>query len=74
MITAINDDLFTPEVIADPYTYFNRLRAEDPVHWNATYAVWLVTRYDDVVWALRHPELFSSEVFKRDPRELYPFI
>jgi cytochrome P450 len=74
MITAINDDLFTPEVIADPYTYFDRLRAEDPVHWNATYAVWLVTRYDDVVWALRHPELFSSEVFKRDPREPYPPI
>ena len=74
MLTAINDDLFTPEVIADPYPYFDRLRAEDPVHWNAKYAVWLVTRYDDVVWVLRHQELFSSEVFKRDLREPYPPI
>src|SRR6266699_4616336 len=74
MITAINDDLFTPEVIADPYAYFDRLREEDPVHWNAKYAVWLVTRYDDVVWVLRHQELFSSEVFKRDLREPYPPI
>ena len=74
MITAIKDDLFTPEVIADPYTYFDRLREEDPVHWNAKYAVWLITRYDDVVWVLRHQELFSSEVAKRDPREPYPPI
>src|SRR5499427_6199237 len=32
------------------------------------------TRYDDVVWVLRHQELFSSEVFKRDVREPYPPI
>ncbi len=74
MITAINDDLFTPEVTADPYPYFDRLREEDPVHWNEKYGVWIITRYDDVVWLLRHPELFSSEVFKRDPREPYPPI
>ena len=74
MITANNDDLFTPEVTADPYPYFDRLREEDPVHWNEKYGVWIITRYDDVVWLLRHPELFSSEVFKRDPREPYPPI
>lgn len=74
MVTMINDDLFTPDVIADPYTYFGHLREEDPVHWNAKYGVWIVTRYDDVVWLLRHPELFSSEVFKRDPRPPYPPI
>jgi hypothetical protein len=32
MVTAIRDDMFTPDVIADPYTYYGRLRAEDPVH------------------------------------------
>src|SRR3989442_1738738 len=74
MITAINDDLFTLEVTADPYPYFDRLREEDPVHWNEKYGVWIITRYDDVVWLLRHPEWFSSEVFKRDPREPYPPI
>ena len=74
MITAINDDLFTPEVTADPYSYFDRLREEDPVHWNEKYGVWIIARYDDVVWLLRHPEFFSSEVFKRDPREPYPPI
>lgn len=74
MATAIHDDLFAPDVIADPYAYFGRLREEDPVHWNAKYELWVLTRYDDVVWLVRHPERFSSEVFKRDPRPPYPPI
>ncbi len=74
MDTAIHDDLFAPDVIADPYGYFGRLREEDPVHWNAKYQLWIITRYDDIVWLIRHPELFSSEVFKRDPRAPYPPI
>jgi cytochrome P450 len=74
MMTAIHDNLFSPEVIADPYTYFRHVREADPVHWNEQYGVWIITRYDDVVWLLRHQELFSSEVFKRDPREPYPPI
>lgn len=74
MATAIHDGLFAPDVIADPYAYFGRLREEDPVHWNAKYELWVLTRYDDVVWLVRHPERFSSEVFKRDPRPPYPPI
>ncbi len=30
MATTIHDDLFAPDVIADPYGYFGRLREEDP--------------------------------------------
>jgi len=33
-----------------------------------------MTRYDDVVWCLRHPELFSSEIFLRDARPPFPPI
>ncbi len=70
----INEDLLGPEAIADPYTYYGRLREEDPIHWNPLYATWVMTRYDDVVWALRHPELFSSEIFLRDPHPPLPPI
>lgn len=59
----MHDDLFAPEVVHDPYTYFGCLREEDPIHWNARDEAWLITRYDDVVWLTRHPELFSSAVF-----------
>ncbi len=74
MVTAISDDLFAPGVIADPYPYFGQLRDEDPIHWNEKYGVWILTRYDDVVWLTRHHEQFSSETFKRDPRPPYPAI
>ena len=74
MGTHINDDMFTSDVIADPYTYYGRLREEDPIHWNEKYDLWVVTSYEDVVWLTRHHELFSSAVFKNDPRPAYPAI
>lgn len=74
MVAAVQDDMFTPDVIADPYSYYGRLRDEDPIHWNDTYALWVVTRHDDLVWLTRHHELFSSAVFKNDPRPPYPAI
>jgi cytochrome P450 len=74
MLTAIHDDLFTRDVTHDPYTYFGRLREEDPVHWNELYELWVITRHDDLVWLTRHHELFSSEVLKRDPRPPYPQV
>ena len=58
------DDLFAPEVNADPFTYFAHLREADPVYWNERFQLWVVTRYEDVVWLLRHHEFFSSAVIK----------
>ncbi len=74
MLNTIQDDLFTPDVIANPYAYYGRLRDEDPVHWNRGYELWVITRHDDLVWLTRHHELFSSAVFRNDPRPAYPPI
>lgn len=74
MASPIHYDMFTPDVIADPYGYYGRLREKDPVHWNEQYALWVITRYDDLVWLTRQHELFSSAVFKNDPRPAYPSI
>ncbi len=74
MVTSIHDELFDPEVIADPYPYLKHLQAEDPIHWNEKYDVWIITRYDDLVWITRHDDLFSSEVAKRDGRAPAPPI
>jgi cytochrome P450 len=71
---AIHDNMFTADVIADPYRYYGQLREEDPVHWNEKYELWVITRHDDVVWMTRHHELFSSAVFRNDPRPPYPAI
>lgn len=61
LTSTINDDLFDPASIQDPYASFGALRDKDPVHWNDLRQEWIVTRYDDVVWLTRHPELFSNE-------------
>ena len=74
MVTTFNENLFSPEVIQDPYTYFGRMREEDPVHWNDPYKLWVITKYKDLVWVTRRPEAFSSEVFYRDPLPPYPSI
>jgi cytochrome P450 len=68
------EDLFEPAAIADPHAYFGRLRDTDPLHWNARFQLWIVTRHEDVVWMVRHHELFSSAVIRNDPRPPYPPI
>jgi cytochrome P450 len=43
-----------PEFHADPYPFYRRLREEDPVH-QSPLGIWVLTRYDDAVMALRDP-------------------
>ncbi len=45
---------FRPEFREDPYPFYHRLRAEDPVH-RTPMGFWVLTRYDDVVMVLRDP-------------------
>ncbi len=41
--------LLDPQVLANPYPLYQRLRTEDPVHWDPFLHAWVVTRYADVV-------------------------
>lgn len=41
--------LLDPEVLANPYPLYHKLRSEDPVHWDPYLHAWIVTRYTDVV-------------------------
>lgn len=44
--------LLDPEVLANPYPLYHKLRNEDPVHWDTFLHAWVVTRYADVVQVL----------------------
>jgi len=44
--------LLDPDVLANPYPLFHRLRNEDPVHWDPFLHTWVVTRYADVLEVL----------------------
>lgn len=44
--------LLDPEVLANPYPLYHKLRTRDPVHWDPFLHAWVVTRYADVVHVL----------------------
>ncbi|HWC89644.1 MAG TPA: hypothetical protein VG433_08315, partial [Pirellulales bacterium] len=60
--------LLNPEVLANPYPLYERLRTEAPVHWDPYLHAWIVTRYEDVITVLTRfsadrspsPEYFES--------------
>ncbi len=44
--------LMNPEVLADPYPLYARLRREAPVLWDPYLHAWIVTRYEDIITVL----------------------
>ena len=59
---AIDVDLSAPEVRADPYPLFRRLREEEPVHWSERLGGWVLTRYTHVRTALNDPRLSADRI------------
>jgi len=51
-----------PEVLADPFPLYRRMRDEDPVHWCAPLKAWVVTRYDDVRAICLDPAMSSDRL------------
>ncbi|RYM39450.1 cytochrome P450 [Meiothermus sp. PNK-Is4] len=53
-------DPLSPEVLADPYPAYARLRMSDPVHWGIPHTragAWYVFRHADIASLLRDPRL-----------------
>ncbi|MGH7391121.1 MAG: cytochrome P450 [Candidatus Rokuibacteriota bacterium] len=50
--------LLDPEVLANPYPLYHRLRTAAPVHWDPYLHAWVLTRYADVVTVLHR---FSAD-------------
>ncbi len=59
-MTATVPPLFGPDMLADPYDMYARIRG--PASWNEQMGLWLLTRFDDVRCALREPRLSSTLV------------
>jgi cytochrome P450 len=55
-------NLFSPEVSACPQSVYARLHSKCPVAHDQWSGNPVISRYEDVTWALRHPEIFSSEM------------
>jgi cytochrome P450 len=53
----------SPEVLENPYPYYAYLRTQAPVYWVEPLQGWALSRYADVDFALRNPQIFSSAEF-----------
>jgi hypothetical protein len=56
--------LMTPEFRSNPYPFYAEMRRSRPVVQVEPAGMWAVSRHEDVVFVLRHPELFSSSGFR----------
>ena len=57
-------DPFDPVVAIDPYPTYGWLRDEAPLHHSAVTDTYVLSRYDDVWWALNDAALFSSDAMR----------
>ena len=64
-MTSVSYDPFSAETRADPYPHYAALRAEAPVYRLQGPGFFLVSRYEEVLYVLKHPELFSSRAMQQ---------
>jgi len=53
-------DIFSPRMLEDPYSVYAELRVKTPVCKVGPLGWWALSRYEDVQYALKTPEVFSS--------------
>ena len=46
-------DPYSPAVDADPFPFYSTLRDEHPCFWSQEAQMWVLSRYDDIVRALK---------------------
>jgi cytochrome P450 len=59
----MNYNPLSPEAIENPYPFYAYLREHAPVYWIDPLQVWALSRYADVDFALRNPQIFLSSGF-----------
>jgi cytochrome P450 len=63
-MTTVHYDPFSVEVQRDPYPHYAALREHAPVYRLEGPGFYVVSRYEDVMFVLKHPELFSSRAMQ----------
>jgi cytochrome P450 len=54
-------NIYAPEIWNNPHPFYSALRRDSPVSQVEPGGLWAVTRYEDVLYVLKNPQLFSSE-------------
>jgi cytochrome P450 len=65
--------IYQPWLQEDPVTYFKEIRDHAPIVWSAELGgYWILTRYEDVEWAAKNPQIFSSAQITIPHGQLFP--
>jgi cytochrome P450 len=59
--TPIGAGISVEDLESDPYSVYAKLRENEPVSHVDSVGLWLVTRWDDVMYVDKSPELFTAE-------------
>lgn len=57
-------DPFASDIVEDPYPVYDWLREEAPVYFAPATSTFVLSRFDDVSWALGDTDLFSSDAMR----------
>ena len=55
-------DPFVDPYLSDPYVFWARARASEPVFYNPDIDYWVVTRYEDIKAIFSDPKSFSASI------------
>ena len=58
---SVGSEISVAQLESDPYPIYAQLRAEQPVCFVESVGLWLVTRWDDVQYVDKAPDLFTGE-------------
>ena len=58
---SVGTEISVEQLESDPYPIYKQLRAEEPVCFVDSVGLWLVTRWDDVQYVDKAPDLFTGE-------------
>ncbi len=65
MTDQLDFNLLEEETRECPFRYFQAIRQlDEPVYYMPEISAWYVSRYEDVRYIKKHPEIFSSDIFK----------
>ncbi len=61
-------NLFDRETRECPFQYFQAIRREQPVYFMKELGAYYVSRYEDLRYVKKHPEIFSNDIFELGSR------
>jgi cytochrome P450 len=65
--------VYQPWLQEDPVSYFKEIRDHAPiVRSEELGGFWILTRYADIEWAARNPEIFSNTMLSIPPHDVFP--